>query len=141
MEKKIKLGLSAVAALALMFAATAGVVAQKNGSSSKDKIEVTSKESATVVSESNFRESMLSPVDFTIATGAPITDPGNWEQSDLNDCRGGANLCGITFDQAMYPLANGKPDDSVLGIVNSEWSSTPHNGQIGSTGIYVHRKN
>lgn len=93
------------------------------------------------MSKKNFRNAMVAPVEFTIEQGSTVTLPENWAQSDLQHCDGGNDLCGITFDESMYPLdAQGKPNSFVLNEVNSNWSSTPDGQEIGSTGIYVHRR-
>lgn len=131
-----------ILSVAVFFMATQISVAQEIVpviSTNEVQTEIMEKKEATKKVE--IRAQMVSPVDFTVEPNTSVTDPANWEQAGLEECHNGPNLCGITFDEDMYPLDSGKPSILVLNIVNTNWSSTPDGGQIGSTGIYVYRRN
>jgi hypothetical protein len=88
--------------------------------------------------------------DFSFTSGmGGVLNANNWTQTTPSCPTGTANLCYITFDpnhtNPSYALdANGKPNSTVLNIVNSNWATTADGAEIvvggTGTGIFVHKK-
>jgi len=103
----------------------------------------TAKQTAVKESKKKFANT-----DFAYDGLGSITSSSSWTQTTLS-CPSGTNLCGITFDpnhtNPSYALdGSGKPNSTVLDIVNRLWNSTADGAEIidgtTHTGIIVHKK-
>jgi|SRR5581483_10000891 len=70
--------------------------------------------------------------------GGGITDPAHWSSVSSLSGTGTAQLSGISFDDGTYPLDHGKPNSTVLGIVNTNY--TPGQTQFTVSGVTMYSK-
>lgn len=127
MTKKIKLGLSAIVAFAMMFATSASAVAQEQANAPTDKVEV--KESAEKMTSTNLKPKLNSVWVFTGDDEDDILNFNEYSQTEPqpSNCGSGSTLpCTVTFPPEVdspsalktYLETPGRSEGEILAMSN-----------------------